>query len=350
MQKASHLPLSIVVVGVGDGTGGHVSDDDGQLIDPGCWQSLHHLEHGVDHREFENFVFTEYGRHSHANTSHQVKIAQLVAHAVRQLPAQWRVIRKKAISDPLGPHEKEFMKMARPYDSDEDSDHDDEKEEWDVDESKDDKSYVSHVKTRPPPSEPPEQGGASPRSRSPRSPVRKESKDAQFIKQIRSEFERLGVDRDQDFTCVELKDVVEDLRVFGGERFSDWHFKQFCDLSDIDPHAGGLQYEDLENYCRYMNSRAWAEKAFCVYDRSRPPGVLTEAELCLLCRNELKPFHKALGRRLPSVDWNSNEWAHFWHQYGPCVVCARANTCLPLCVPPSVFVLRPWPPASSKTD
>jgi hypothetical protein len=332
IQKASHLPLSIVVIGVGDGTGEHRSDDDGRMIDAGCWKSLHHMEHGIDRREFENFVFTEYGRHSHANISHQVKIAQLVAHAVRQLPAQWRVIRRKAISDPLGPHEKYFeRKMARSYDSDEeDSDHDDETEEWDVDESRDDKSYVSHVKTRPPPSASAEQDGESPRSRSPRSP-RQASNDTQFINRIRSEFERLGVDRDQDFTRENFKDVVEDLRVFGGERFSDWHFEQFCDLSDIDPHAGELRFKDLEDYCRYMQSRPWAEKAFCVYDRSRPSGVLTEPELCLLCRNELKDFHKMLGRRLPSVDWNAQAWARFWHEYGPCVVSARANTlCLSL--------------------
>lgn len=339
IQKASHLPLSIVVIGVGDGTGERVSDDDGQLIEGGCWKSLHQMEHSIDHREFENFVFTEYGRHSHANMSHQVKLAQLAANAVRQLPAQWRVIRKKAISDPLGPHEKVFeRKLPESYadDSDEDdADHDAKKEEWDVDESKEDKSYVSYVKTRPPPIVPQEQAGkksprsASPRSSSPRSLMRiAASNDAKFIAQIRGEFDRLGVGRDQVLVRKELKAVVDGMHAFDSERFSDWHFEQFCDLSGIDPDAGALQYEDLENYCRYMNSRPWAEKAFCVYDRASPRGVLTEAELCLLCRNELKAFHKALGRRLPSAQWDANAWARFWHEYGAFFTVHARRHCL----------------------
>ena len=154
------------------------------------------------------------------------------------------------------------------------------------------------------------------------------SNDAKFIAQIRGEFDRLGVGRDQVLVRKELKAVVDGMHAFDSERFSDWHFEQFCDLSGIDPDAGALQYEDLENYCRYMNSRPWAEKAFCVYDRASPRGVLTEAELCLLCRNELKAFHKALGRRLPSAQWDANAWARFWHEYGAFFTVHARRHCL----------------------
>ena len=316
IQQASHLPLSIVVIGVGDGMGEHMSDDDGVMTEGGSWKCLHHMEHGIHGRQFENFVFTEYGRHAGSDTSHKVKLAQLIAHAVRSLPEQWRIIRKMAISDPLGPHEKEFPRNLptpnRDSDSSSDDSDDEDDDEWDVDVSRTDKQYISQVKTRPPP---------QPKAASPRGLARTlskqqapEAKEAAKKAEIERQFDRLDLDGDGVLTKEELAQVTEALPEFGGEVFSDWHFTQFCDLSDIDTEDSGLTKQDFVCYCSYMRSRPWTEIAFCVYDTDGK-GSLTEAELCLLCRNELHSFHKTLGRRLPSVHWNADMWAQFWHDY-----------------------------------
>ena len=318
IQQASHLPLSIVVIGVGDGTGEHVSDDDGVMTEGGSWKCLHHMVRGIHGRQFENFGFAEYGQYAGADTSHTVKLAQLIAHAVRSLPEQWRVIRKMAISDPLGPHEKEFprnLPTDRDSDSSSDDDSDDSDDEWDVDVSRTDKQYISQVKTRPPP--PPLTKHSSPRSlrasvgmRGPTPEAMEEAKKAEIERQ----FDRLDLDSDGVLTEDELAQVTEVLPEFGGEVFSDWHFTQFCDLSDIDTEDSGLTKGDFVRYCSYMRSRPWAEIAFCVYDTD-DKGSLTEAELCLLCRNELYAFQKTLGRRLPSVHWNADMWSRFWYDY-----------------------------------
>jgi len=137
----------------------------------------------------------------------------------------------------------------------------------------------------------------------------------QLAEDVDAMFSELDVDGDGTLSREELASVVDAMPEFGGERFSDWHFRQFCELSGIEAHDG-LTAADFRNYCKYMSSRSWAERAFCVYDRAGK-GWLEQEELVKLCADDFAPYARELKARLPNSTWNSTRWSEFFHEYAP---------------------------------
>ncbi|KAG7396103.1 hypothetical protein PHYBOEH_002805 [Phytophthora boehmeriae] len=74
---ASNFPLSIVMVGVGDGP----------------WESMIYFDNYLVHRKFDNFQFIEYHKITSQFSNQQMKETQFALQALMEIPDQYRTIK-----------------------------------------------------------------------------------------------------------------------------------------------------------------------------------------------------------------------------------------------------------------
>uniref|UniRef100_K3X6C2 RING-type domain-containing protein n=1 Tax=Globisporangium ultimum (strain ATCC 200006 / CBS 805.95 / DAOM BR144) TaxID=431595 RepID=K3X6C2_GLOUD len=75
---ASNFPLSIVMVGVGDGP----------------WDSMIYFDNYLVHRKFDNFQFVEFHKIISQHGSAQVRATQFALHALMEVPVQYQIIKQ----------------------------------------------------------------------------------------------------------------------------------------------------------------------------------------------------------------------------------------------------------------
>ena len=102
VRRASYFPLSVLVVGVGDGLSADADTPAASDTRPGApksFSSLRQMGRGMHHRGgFENFHFVELGSAALDNAA-TLRFAQ---QALGKLPAQWRTIQRLGIHDEQG--------------------------------------------------------------------------------------------------------------------------------------------------------------------------------------------------------------------------------------------------------
>ncbi|TMW56867.1 hypothetical protein Poli38472_006877 [Pythium oligandrum] len=75
---ASNFPLSIIMVGVGDGP----------------WESMIYFDNYLVHRKFDNFQFVEFHKIASSAHSRQHLLTQFALHALMEVPEQYQVIKE----------------------------------------------------------------------------------------------------------------------------------------------------------------------------------------------------------------------------------------------------------------
>lgn len=82
--EASHYPLSIVVVGVGDGP----------------WHAMETYDDELPERHFDNFQFVDFNRVVHGCRDHQAMEAQFALAALMEVPDQYSFIKSQGLLNP----------------------------------------------------------------------------------------------------------------------------------------------------------------------------------------------------------------------------------------------------------
>ena len=107
LKRASYYPLSVLVVGVGDGRSASEAEIDSEGGEEHTWASLRNIGCGVDHGGgFDNFHFVELGSVAVFDNESLVGFA---GRALAHLPEQWRVVQRFTISDEQG----QYSALAR---------------------------------------------------------------------------------------------------------------------------------------------------------------------------------------------------------------------------------------------
>ena len=88
---ASHYPLSIVVVGLGDGP----------------WETLHQFDDWLPERQFDNFQFVEYERIIKL-ARHKSVEASLALHMLMEIPDQYKMVYKLGYISGVNASKKQF--------------------------------------------------------------------------------------------------------------------------------------------------------------------------------------------------------------------------------------------------
>lgn len=244
--QASHLPLSIVLVGVGDGLGD--PDAGNELMQEGdAWSAARQIVSAIPGRAFDNFTFVEYN-------SLATSMERFAAHALVEIPEQWRQMQELGILQSDGPHASLFE--SRPDGSPRPS--------------------PRRNFTLPPPVR---LGLRAQREGSPGKSSRLDGSNSTYIREEKAIFSAvlagsvLGWISHADFQTI----VAERTQ----EPFNSSHFSRFCGLKQITTEK--LRLENFHDYCAYLRSRGistagWAETVFHLYDVAGS-GLLDRTEL-----------------------------------------------------------------------